>query len=51
VKLARLRKPKAARFISYVEYRSNTSGSNIMKNRKSHKREGGREGKRRNLRR
>jgi hypothetical protein len=36
VKLARLRKPKAACFLSYVEYSPNTNPSNIVKNR-SHK--------------
>jgi hypothetical protein len=33
VQLARFRKPKAACFLSYVEYRPNTNTSNIMKNR------------------
>jgi hypothetical protein len=33
VKLARFRKPKAACFLSYVEYRPNINISNTMKNR------------------
>jgi hypothetical protein len=33
VKLYRFRKPKAAYFLSYVEYRSNINTSNTMKNR------------------
>jgi hypothetical protein len=33
LKLARIRRPKAACFLSYMEYRSNTN-SNIMKNAK-----------------
>jgi hypothetical protein len=32
VKLARFRKPKAACFLSYVEYRPNTNTNNSMKN-------------------
>jgi hypothetical protein len=31
--VASFRKPKAAYFLSYVEYRPNTNTSNIMKNR------------------
>jgi hypothetical protein len=33
VNVAWLRKPKAACFLSYVEYRPNTNINNIMKNR------------------
>jgi hypothetical protein len=33
VKLTRLRKPKAAYFLSFIEYRPNTNTSNGMKNR------------------
>jgi hypothetical protein len=51
VKLARLRKPKAACFPSYVDYRPNKNISNIMKTGhatgRAHTRE---EGKRRKLR-
>jgi hypothetical protein len=32
-KLVRFRRPKAACFLSYVEYGSDTNTSNIMKNR------------------
>jgi hypothetical protein len=33
VSSAKLRKPRAAFFLSYVEYKPNTNTSNIMKNR------------------